>query len=67
MKTDSTIDNASENLLFFSELYRKKIIDKEMLFLLLSRRDAEAVIIGSDIGEKASKYFKQQFLKGRGY
>lgn len=49
---------ASENLLFFVDLYRQDIIDKEMLFLLLPREDAEAVIIGSKFGKGAAKIVK---------
>lgn len=42
-----------ENLLFFVNLYNKGIITKDLLFLLLPRKDAEAIIIGSKTGKEA--------------
>ncbi len=46
---------AKENLLFFVDLYNKSVIDKDTLFLLLPRNDAESVIIGSRAGKEAVK------------
>ena len=49
---------ARENLLFFVDLYRTDIITKDMLFLLLPREDAEAVIIGAKIGKEGANIVK---------
>lgn len=49
---------ARENLLFFVDMYNKGAIDKDSLFLLLPRKDAEAVIIGSRAGKEAVKIVK---------
>jgi len=46
---------ARENLLFFVDLYRNGVIGKEMLFVLLPRDDAEAVVIGSKFGKEAAE------------
>ena len=44
---------ARESLLFFVDLYNKGIITSDLIFLLLPRKDAEAVIIGSNTGKGA--------------
>lgn len=49
---------ARENLLFFVNLYNDSIITKDLLFLLLPRKDAEAVIIGSKTGKEAAELVK---------
>ena len=43
----------------FTKLYTKGIINKNFLFLCLSRKDAEAIIIGSEMGKRASKITKK--------
>ena len=53
---------ARQNLLFFVDQYNKGIITKDMLLLLLPRKDAEAVIIGSASGREAA-----EFAKAAGY
>lgn len=70
MVTDNNLDETAikdsylkekrvrENLLFFVELYNKDVIDKDMLFLLLPREDAEAIIIGSKFGKGAVEIAK---------
>lgn len=50
---------ARENLLFFVNLYNDGIITKDLLFLLLPRKDAEAVIIGSITGKEAAEVVKK--------
>lgn len=50
---------ARENLLFFLELYNKRIVTKDLLFLLLPRKDAESVIIGSKFGKEAAELVKE--------
>ena len=50
---------ARENLLFFVDLYNKGVITKDLLFLLLPRKDAEAVIIGSKTGKEAAELVKK--------
>ncbi len=52
---------ARENFLFFSDLYIKKVIDKDTLFILLPRKDAEAIIIGTKFGVEAAKYVKENY------
>ena len=52
---------ARENLLFFSNLYINKIIDKDTLFLLLPRKDAEAIIIGTKFGVEAAEFVKENY------
>lgn len=47
-----------ENFLFFVDLYRKGVIDKDSLFILLPRKDAEAIIIGTKIGKEAAEDVK---------
>lgn len=50
---------ARENLLFFVKLYNDGIITKDLLFLLLPRKDAEAIIIGSKTGKEAAGIVKK--------
>jgi len=52
---------ASENLLFFVDLYNEGSIGKDMLFLLLPREDAENVIIGSKLGKEAAEIVRGNF------
>jgi len=49
---------AKENLLFFIDMFNEGIITKDILFLLLPRKDAEAVIIGSKTGKEAVEIVK---------
>lgn len=49
---------ARQNLLFFVDLYNDGVIGKEMLFLLLPREDAEAVIIGAKAGKEGAEVVK---------
>ena len=49
---------ARENLLFFVDLYNEGIVTNDLLFLLLPRKDAEAVIIGSKTGKEATEVVK---------
>lgn len=46
---------AREDLLFFINLYNEGIITKNMLFLLLPEKDAEAVIVGAKTGKEAAE------------
>ena len=46
---------AEKNLLFFVDMYNEGTISKDILFLLLPKKDAEAVIIGSKTGNEAAK------------
>lgn len=50
---------ARENLLFFVDMYNEGAITKDMLFLLLPRKDAEAIIIGSNTGKEAAEIAKK--------
>lgn len=50
---------ARENLLFFVNLYNGDIVTKDLLFILLPRKDAEAVIIGSKTGKEAAEIVKK--------
>ena len=50
---------ARENLLFFVDLYNKGVITKDIIFLLLPREDADAVIIGSKTGEEAAEIVRE--------
>jgi len=50
---------ARENLLFFVNLYNDGVITKDLLFLLLPRKDAEAVVIGSKTGKEAVEIVKK--------
>lgn len=51
---------AQENLSFFIDQYNEGVVTKDMLFLLLPRKDAEAIIIGSDAGKEAAKHDKAE-------
>ena len=53
---------ARENFRFFIDHYNRGIITKDALFLLLPRKDAEAIIIGSASGREAA-----EFAKAAGY
>lgn len=44
---------AKENLDFFIDLYNKGIITKDLILLLLPKKEAESVIIGSKTGKEA--------------
>ncbi len=46
---------AKKSLLWFADLYREGVITKDILFLMLPRKDAEAVIIGRELGKEAAK------------
>lgn len=46
---------AKKSLLWFVDLYREGIITKDILFLMLPRKDAEAIIIGREMGKEAAK------------
>lgn len=50
---------ARENLLFFVDLYNDGVITKDLLFLLLPGKDAEAIIIGSKTGKEAAEVVKK--------
>ena len=50
---------ARENLLFFVDLYNKGVVTKDLLFLLLPRKDAEAAIIGAKTGKEAAEIAKK--------
>jgi len=50
---------ARENLLFFVNMYNAGVITKDLLFLLLPRKDAEAIIIGSTTGKEAAEFVKK--------
>ncbi|MBI4919165.1 hypothetical protein HY837_04490 [archaeon] len=49
---------ARKNLLFFVDLYNEGTINKDILFLLLPKKDAESVIIGSKTGREALNFAK---------
>ena len=49
---------ARENLLLFVDMYNGGVITKDLLFLLLPRKDAEAIIIGSKTGKEAAEIAK---------
>lgn len=49
---------ARENLLFFINLYNEGVLSKDILFLLLPRKDSEAIIIGSKLGKEAIEIAK---------
>lgn len=46
---------ARENLDFFVDLYNEGVIDKDVIFILLPRKEAEAVVIGSKTGKEAAE------------
>ena len=50
---------ARENLLFFVDMYNNGVITKDLLLLLLPKKDAEEVIIGSKIGKEAAEFVKK--------
>ena len=50
---------AKENLLFFVDLYNKGAVTKDLLLLLLPRKDAEAIIIGSKTGKEAAEIVRR--------
>tara|TARA_Y100000310_G_C20206260_1_gene589218 strand:- start:143 stop:433 length:291 start_codon:yes stop_codon:yes gene_type:complete len=50
---------AKESLMFYVDLYNEGAIDRDVLFLLLPRTDAEAVIIGSKTGKEAAKIVQE--------
>ena len=50
---------ARENLNFFIDMYNKGVIDKNTLFLLLPKEDAEAIVIGTKIGKEAVEIVKE--------
>ncbi|MEK6837967.1 MAG: hypothetical protein AABX69_04920 [Nanoarchaeota archaeon] len=50
---------AREGFRFFIDQYLKGVVPKDMLFLLLPRRDAEAIIIGSATGKEAAEFAKK--------
>ncbi|MBI2655164.1 ribbon-helix-helix protein, CopG family [Candidatus Woesearchaeota archaeon] len=50
---------AKENLLFFVDMYNEGAMTKDSIFLLLPRKDAEAVIIGSKAGKEAAEIAKK--------
>lgn len=47
---------AQKNILFFVDMYNQGIITKDVLLLLLPKRDAEAIIIGSKVGKEAAHF-----------
>lgn len=49
---------AREGFRFFIDEYNKGILTKDVLFLLLPRKDAEAIIIGSATGKEAAEFAK---------
>lgn len=49
---------ARENFRFFVDLYREGTINKDMLFILLPRKDAEAIIVGTKSGKGVAKIAK---------
>ncbi|MBI2632141.1 ribbon-helix-helix protein, CopG family [Candidatus Pacearchaeota archaeon] len=50
---------AKENLIFFIDLFNKGVITKDLLFLLLPRNDAEAIIIGAKFGKEGADFVKE--------
>ena len=49
----------ANNLLFFVDAFNTKLIDKNMLLMLLPRKEVEHVMIGSQIGKKATGYARK--------
>ena len=41
-----------------TNLYRKGVINKSVLFILLPKEDAEAIVIGTKVGKSAAKIVK---------
>ncbi len=50
---------ARESLLIYVNLYNQNVITKDFLFLLLPKKDAEAIIIGSKTGKEAAEVVKK--------
>jgi len=50
---------ARENLSFFIDMYNNGVVTKDILFLLLPRKDAEAIIIGSKAGKEAAEIVRK--------
>lgn len=50
---------AREGFRFFIDQYNERIITKDVLFLLLPRKEAEAIIIGSATGKEAAEFAKE--------
>lgn len=50
---------AREGFRFFIDQYNEGIITKDVLFLLLPRKDAEAIIIGAAAGKEAAGFAKE--------
>ena len=50
---------AREGFSFYVGQYVRGMITQEMLFMLLPRKDAEAIIIGSATGKEAAEFAKQ--------
>ncbi len=53
---------ARDGFRFFIDQYNNGIITRDVLFLLLPKKDAEAIIIGSATGKEAA-----EFAKATGY
>jgi predicted transcriptional regulator len=52
---------AREHILFFIEQYAAGVLTKDTLFLLLPRKDAEAVIIGVATGKEAAELVRGDY------
>lgn len=50
---------ARENLDFFIDLYNRGIITKDLILLLLPKKEAESVIIGSKTGKEAAEVARE--------
>lgn len=49
---------ARENFRLFVDLYSEGVINKDTLFIILPRKDAEAIVVGTKVGEGAAKIAK---------
>jgi len=49
---------ARKNFRFFVDLYSEGVFGKDTLFILLPRKDAEAIVVGVKAGEGAAKIAK---------
>ncbi len=49
---------ASENIKYFIDLYRKGVVTKDLLLVLLPIKDAENIIIGEKVGKDAARKAK---------
>ena len=49
---------AKEGILFYVDLYSKGLVNEDLLYTLLPRKDAEAVIIGTKTGKEAARIVK---------